>query len=92
MRRFVRMGVMVGKGKRVRGRTHSVSQRAGHVPHPYGVCLTSKRKSPGPYWALDSRRTEKRPVEASGSEPGPTVVSTRINAVEGVAYVRFCGC
>lgn len=71
------------------GGTYSVSQRAGHVPHPYGVCLTSKTKRPGPYWALDSRRTEKRPVEASGTEPGPTVVSTRIMAVDAVAWVRF---
>ena len=55
------------------------------MPHPYGVCLTSKRKSPGPYCVLDSSRTENRPVEASGSEFGPTVVSTRIKAVEDVA-------
>ena len=47
--------------------------------------MTSKRKRPGPYWALDSRRTEKRPVEASGLLPGPTVVSTRMMAEEDVA-------
>ena len=80
-----RAGEQGKKGERGRGETDSVSHSAGHVAHPYGVCLTSKRKSPGPYWALDSRRTEKRPVEASGSEPGPTEVSTRTTAVDGEA-------
>jgi hypothetical protein len=65
--------------------TYSVSHKAGHVAHPCGVCFTSKRKRPGPYWVLDSRRTEKRPVEASGSSPGPTVVSTLMMAVVSVA-------
>jgi len=39
-------------------------QRAGQVPHPIGVCLISKRKSPSLYWVLDVKRTEKRPVDA----------------------------
>jgi hypothetical protein len=51
--------------------------------------LTSNRNRPGPYWAFDSSRTEKRPVEASGSESGPTVVSTLTMALEAVATVRF---
>jgi hypothetical protein len=70
----------------------SESHRAGQVPHPKGVWRTSKRKRvPTGYCVLDSTRTEKRPVEALGTEDGPTVVSTLRIAVEGVVEVRFWG-
>ena len=68
---------------------YSASQRAGHVPHPYGVCFTSKTKRPLSYCLFDSTRTEKRPVEAFGFELGPTVVSTLRTALDDDAYVRF---
>lgn len=38
---------------------------------------------------MDSTRTEKRPVEASGLSPGPTEVSTLRMAESDEAYVRF---
>ena len=76
---------------RGRGVIYSESQRAGHVPHPYGVCFTSKMKSPLLYCLLDSTRTEKRPVEAFGTDSGPTLVSTRRTALELDAKVKFWG-
>ena len=67
----------------------SESQSAGHVPHPCGVCRMSNMKSPDSYCALDSNRTEKRPVDAFGSDSGPTLVSTFNTALSAVEYVRF---
>jgi len=64
----------------------SVSQRAGQVPQPSGLWMTSKMKSVSrPYWVLEETRTEKRPVEALGLESGPTEVSTRRTAEEELA-------
>jgi hypothetical protein len=67
----------------------SESQRAGQVPQPIGVCFTSKMKSPSVYWVLELMRTEKRPVEAFGTESAVTEVSTRRTALESPAYVKF---
>jgi hypothetical protein len=56
----------------------SVSQSAGQVPQPMGLCNTSKMKRLlRPYCCFEEMRTEKRPVEALGDEEGPTEVSTR---------------
>lgn len=56
----------------------SVSQRAGQVPHPIGECLTSKTKRVlRPYCFLEVTRTEKRPVDALGTDELETDVSTR---------------
>ncbi len=49
----------------------------------------SKMNRPLLYCVLDSRRTEKRPVEASGNDDGPTDVSTLTTAEVLVADVRF---
>lgn len=46
-------------------------------------------KSPDSYCALDSNRTEKRPVDAFGSDSGPTLVSTFNTTLSAVEYVRF---
>jgi hypothetical protein len=54
----------------------SVSQSAGQVAQPIGVCITSKMNSPSEYCFLDSIRTENRPVEALGTVSLLTVVST----------------
>jgi len=64
----------------------SVSQSAGQVPQPIGLCFTSKMKRLlRPYCCLEVTRTEKRPVEALGWESGPTEVSTRRTAEESLA-------
>lgn len=59
------------------------------MPHPSGVCRTSKIKRPSVYCVLDVMRTEKRPVEALGTESEVTEVSTRRTALEELAYVRL---
>ena len=55
------------------------------MPQPVGVCITSKMKSPSVYCALEVTRTEKRPVEALGTEVLVTDVSTRRTAEEAPA-------
>lgn len=67
----------------------SVSQRAGQVPQPIGVCRMSKMKSPSVYCVLEVMRTLKRPVEALGLLSAVTEVSTRRIALEEPAYVRL---
>lgn len=67
----------------------SETQRAGHVPQPIGVWMTSKMKRPEAYCFLDWRRTEKRPVEALGTVSVVTVVSTLSMAEELVVVVRL---
>jgi hypothetical protein len=47
--------------------------------------MTSKTKSPSVYCVLDVMRTEKRPVEALGTEVLVTDVSTRRTALEELA-------
>jgi len=54
----------------------SVSQRAGQVPQPIGLCKISKMKSPSAYCDFEVTRTEKRPVEALGMLSAVTKVST----------------
>ncbi len=68
----------------------SVSQSAGHVPQPNGVCRMLKTKREfRPYCFFEEIRTEKRPVEALGTESAVTEVSTRRIAEVEEAVVRF---